>query len=373
MLEITRQSDGGFLSSGKNWEAAFDSPKPGLFTFKLDKNLKFISRFAVIDGLEESTALHDRRKVHLSNDEQEAQFDASSTIPFGAEPGITRKFKLSEGFLSVTTDFIIRTSFRVQNLFAGGYVLEGTIARFAVLPPPEKGVALPSPEWKDFGSLDAETVLYDAVRPPVSLLVETLEGSVLEIATGEDFWRWTSSAPNTSSRYTLTKTASGIEASWLPYEFRPQPEAEVPFGRNRRMNFYLAWRRNSKSKKSVKYKDVFDMAAFDWPETHLAQDGAGRPVKASPCFASDGVINILKKWVRRNLAEIQDGDVLAVTNVAPVFCCCAAHQDRAKMKLLPHLDIYGINEFKRWANKQLSLKGAKLVIVPAEDVSLPSV
>ena len=373
MLEITRQSDGTFRSSGKSWEVVFDAPKPGLFTLRPDRALTFVSRFAVIDKLEEASALHDRRKVHHANDGLEAQFESSCTIPFGAEPGIARKFKLSEGLLSVTTDFLIRTSFQVRNLFAGGYRLEGGIARFAVLSAPESGAALPQPEWKAFDSVAERSVIYDSAQPPVALLAESTEGTVLEIATGEDFWRWTASAPNTASRYTLTKTERGFEASWLPYEFHPQPEIEVPFGRNRRMNFLLAWRKKGGSRASAEYRDVFDMAAFDWPGTHLACDGAGNPVKALPCFAAPGVVNVLKKWVRRNLAGLQEGDVLAVTNVVPVFCTCAAHQDRARMQFLPHLDVYGINEFRRWANRQLAPKGAKLVIVPAKDVKLPSV
>lgn len=373
MLEITRQSDGTFRSSGKNWEVVFDAPKPGLFTLRPDRSLTFVSRFAVIDNLEEGSALHERRKVHHSNDGREAQFESSCRIPFGAEPGIARKFKLSDGLLSVTTDFLIRASFQVRSLFAGGYRLEGGIARFAVLSAPESGAALPQPEWKSFDSVAEGSVIYDSAQPPVALLAESGEGTVLEIATGEDFWRWTASAPDTVSRYTLTKTENGLEASWLPYEFHPRPEVEVPFGRNRRMNFLLAWRKKGGARTSAQYKDVFDMAAFDWSETLLAYDGAGNPVKSLPCFAAPGVVNVLKKWVRRKLADLQDGDVLAVTNVVPVFCTCAAHQDRARMKSLPHLDVYGINEFRRWANRQLALKGAKLVIVPAKDVKLPSI
>ena len=58
----------------------------------------------------------------------------------------------------------------------------------------------------------------------------------------------------------------------------------------------------------------------------------------------------------------------------PVCCRSAAHQDRARQKILPHLTAYAVNDFKRWANKQLSLKGAKLEIVPpAKSFSPPSI
>lgn len=373
MPEIEAQESGGFRSAGKNWEALFDQPSTGLFTFRLGKNLEFVSRYAELDGLEESTALHGRRKVHLANDEEESQLETTCTIPFGAEPSINRKFRLMDGFLSVTTDFVIRSSFRVQNISAGGFALNGEFARFAVLKAPADGVTFAPPEWCDAASVAAGTVLYDGSEPPASLLIETMEGIIFEIAVGEDFWRWNSSSqPNASSNYKLTRTATGVESDWGLYHYHPQQDVEVPFGRNRRMSYLLAWRKPSRTAKK-NYADVFDMAAFDWNANQLAVSPSGDTVSGVPCFASAGVINCLKKWVRRHLADAEDGDVLAVTNVVPVCCCSAAHQDRAKQKILPHLTNYAVNDFKRWANKQLSQKGAKLVIVPAKDVVSPSI
>lgn len=372
MPEIETLEQGGFRSAGKNWEVLFDRPSPGLFLFRLGKNLEFVTRHAVLDGLEESTALHGRRKVHLANDGEEAQLETGCTIPFGAEPSVNRKFRLMDGFLSVTTDFVIRSSFRVQNISAGGFLLNGEFARFAVMAVPSDGVTFPEPEWREAASAGAGTVLYEGRRPPAFLLIETMEGVILEIAVGEDFWRWSSSAQGVSSAYKLTRTASGIEADWELYRFRPQPDEEVPFGRNRRMSWYLAWRKPVKSAKK-RYADVFDMAAFDWNANQLAVSPVGKTVPGIPCFASAGVINCLKKWVRQHLSSVEDGDVLAVTNVIPSCCCSAAHQDRAKQKILPHLSGYAVNDFKRWANKQLSQKGAKLEIVPAEGVIVPSI
>lgn len=373
MPEIETLENGGFRSAGKNWIAEFDLPSPGLFTFKLGKNLEFVSRYAVLDGLEEATALHGRRKVHLSNDEEEAQLETVCTIPFGAEPSINRKFRLMEGFLSVTTDFIIRSSFRVQNISAGGFELNGEFARFALLDAPASGVTFDRIDWRDAASAEAGTVLYDSVRPPVALLIETMEGAVLEIAVGEDYWRWCALQPDASSSYRLARTASGIEADWGLYQYHPQPEVEVPFGRNRRMSWYLAWRGKAARGPKAAFTDVFDMAVFAWNASQLAVGPDGATVPGVPCFASAGVINTMKKWVRQHLAEAEEGDIFAVTNVRPVCCCSAAHQDRAKQKILPHLTNYAVNDFKRWANKQLSQKGAKLVIVPAEGVAAPSI
>lgn len=372
MSAIEPWREGGYRAAGTGWELRFDHPTPGMFTFRSGKNLEIVLHGAKLDDLEESTALPGRRKLHLSEDGCESSLETACTIPFGAEPSINRKFRLLDGVLSVTTDFVIRTSFRVREIVSGGFSIRGEFRRFAVVPVPEDGVLLPEPEWKESASAVPGAVLYDGTEPPASLLIETVEGKIIELSVGEDFWRWSSAAqPCTSSRYTLTRTGEGIEAEGVLYRFQPQPEMEIPDGRNRRICFLLAWKKPGSAGKKKKYTDVLDLSAFDWNSNQLAVSPDGAVVTGIPCFASAGVINGLKKWVRRHLADAKEGDVFAVTNVVPVCCCSAAHQDRARQKVLPHLTHYAINDFRRWAQKQLSPKGAKLEIVPREKTFVP--
>ncbi len=375
MTVIEPAQEGGYRAAGTGWELLLDRPAAGLFTFRAGKNLEIVLHGAKLDDLEESTALAGRRKLHLAEDGNEASLETGCTIPFGAEPSINRKFRLLDGVLCVTTDFVIRTSFRIRDLVSGGFSVRGGIRRFAVLRAPADGVLLPEPEWKEFAETEPGTVLYQGAEPPAALLMENEEGMIIEFAVGEDFWRWTtpSAQPFTSSDYTLTRSAEGIDSNWLLYHYQEQPDQEIPDGRNRRISFLLAWRKPKRTRKKP-YADIFDMSAFRWDANQLAISPDGNPDPNVPCFASAGVINCLKKWVRRHLADAKEGDVYAIVNVRPVCCRSAAHQDRARQKILPHLTAYAVNNFKRWANKQLSLKGAKLEIVPpAKSFSPPSI
>ena len=147
MIQILPQKDGLLRSSGKGWEIVFDSPGKGLFTCSFGENFRLISRYAILDSLEEAAALPAGRKVHHSDDGAEAGVETVSRIPFGAEPSITRTCHLSEGLLSVTMDFAIRSSFALRSLFAGGFYAEGAVADLGIVRIPGTGVRIPAPEW----------------------------------------------------------------------------------------------------------------------------------------------------------------------------------------------------------------------------------
>ena len=372
MIQILPRKDGLLHSSGKGWEIVFDSPAKGLFTCSFGEKFNLISRYAILDSLEEAAALPAGRKVHHSDDGAEASFESVSEIPFGAEPSIARSFHLSEGLMSVTMDFEIRPSFEIRSLFAGGFSAEGGIAKFGLIRAPGTGVLYPAPEWTEFGTIGEDQILYDENCPPLSLLFETEDGYIAELSTGEDFWRWCAKQHHTRSRYTVKKTKTGLEISWIPFEFHPGGDAEVPPGRGRRMNYLIAWKKSGERKKKISSGAVFDMAAYEWPESCLAQGPEGDPVKGTPCFASSAVINILKKWVRKELSRVKEGDVLSIVNAVPVFCHAASHQDRAKQKILPHTALYAMNGFRLWANRQLRRVGAELRIFAGDRAELPS-
>ncbi len=368
MLDITRQDNGVFSSTGKDWVAEFDSPSHGLWSLAVGKNLRIQSKYAVIENLEEGSALPERPRIHLAEDGAEAQFESAGTIPFGAEPSIRRKFRIMEGFIGLTMDFVIRASFKASRIDAGGYTVSGAIAKIGLLKPPVRS-SIPEPvEWVDFNLLEDGAVLFDSNCPPLSVVIESCDGAQAEFSTGEDFWRWISPASaSASSRYLLTKKDNKLDASWNLYTYHPAPDQEPPPGRNRRINAYLSWTTKKRSvRKLPECKSIFDMHDFAWPEALLCVNPDGT-IGAEPCLSSDGVMNILKRWLRKNLSDLKDKDVLALTNVSPVFCAAAAHQDRAKMKLLSHLDVYPLVDFKRWAEKQLRPYGAVLRIVPAKD------
>jgi hypothetical protein len=76
------------------------------------------------------------------------------------------------------------------------------------------------------------------------------------------------------------------------------------------------------------------------------------------------VLNALKRWLRQQLSELSEGDVLALINAEPSYCESASHQGRAKLETLPHWGLEPLLEFRSWADRQLSAHGASLLIIP---------
>ena len=286
-------------------------------------------------------------------------------------PRISRKFKLSEGFLAVTMDFQIRPSFRVRKSVCRRILSDGRHCAVAVLTAPESGVVLPQPDWKRFDSVAEGSVITILRSPPWRFWRK---------ARKVPCWRsrparilaLTASASDTVSRYTLTKRKTvlrppGFRMSSIPAggrsACRTQPQNELPAGMaEKRRRTALC-----KLQGGVRYGGI-----------RLARDASGirsggESRETRPCFAAPGVVNVLKNGCAGSW-RICGGDVLAVTNVAPVFCTCAAHQDRARMKSLAASGCLRDQRVPPVGDSgQLAQKGAKLEIVPAEGVNLPSI
>ena len=91
-----------------------------------------------IGELSESMSLASRRRLHQSEDGAELMFETVNTIPFGAEPQIQRKTKLSDGLICVTMDMVMRASCQLTPLSAGGLVISGDIRKVRLILPPKK-------------------------------------------------------------------------------------------------------------------------------------------------------------------------------------------------------------------------------------------
>ena len=109
------------------------------------------------------------------------------------------------------------------------------------------------------------------------------------------------------------------------------------------------------------------MTSFDWNDSAKAVSGRKRnAARERGCFCASATLNVLKKWLRSNLDRTEEGAVLEIRNVQPVYCVNAGHVDRAKYQSLPHWDMMSVIEFRRWANRILSGKNASLRILAPE-------
>lgn len=336
-----------------------DTPGMGLSRVNFDDGLMLETRHAFLGKMSESVAVHEKRHINASRDGQEVVVSMRSVIPFGAEPAVKRQIGITESALRFDTEIALRNSFALEHLSAESLTLSGPIAKIGFIKAPKKSAALPETEWTSFDSFED----VEMSTPPLSVIIETESGSVLELSHGEDIWRWMAATRHGGTfRFILRRDGKALR---LEHNlFTLNPDTEPAKGWNWRLSWLAAWSRTAPAKsRKRKFKDVFDMEAFDWPDAAYCVVG-GKQTKL-PCPGSPAVLNSLKRWLRSNLATLADGDTLAIVNAEAAYCESASHQDRPKLESLPHWGLDPLIEFREWASKQLEPSGAKLLILPS--------
>lgn len=352
---------GSFSTEAEEKETSFamDVPEYTSFTFKSGP-LTVTSRSAQFGDFSESLALQDRRRPHVSENGDEVSLDAASPIPFGTEPKVERTFRYDGDSLAVMTTFVLRHSFQMRSIGAGGLNFSGDIARIGIAVLPETSAEVPVCTETAFADIADGAILFESDCPPLRLMITATDGSALEFELGETVWRWINAKRiSGTSKFMLTRENNTLVFHWQLYTFVPETEESTPpDGRDWRLHYRLI--RHDATEQTVPESDckaVFDAAAEKWQKQALV---SGRK---EVCFASAPALNALKKWVRHQFADAQDGDIFGIKNAIPHVCYSAAHMDRAKLKELPHWDAPSLAEFVRWGNRQLSKYGAKLVII----------
>ncbi|MBR2441001.1 MAG: hypothetical protein IKB25_12445 [Lentisphaeria bacterium] len=349
-MKLIRSGSNLITVEGKNWSVRFGEPGRDRFTLQCAEDLFLVSGCCSINDLSEQSALPSRLRPHVSEDEKEFSFDSKTVIPFGSEPSVVRKYKMTDRVMHLTTDLVMRVNPGMTGLTAGDFHIRGKIAKVFVF-----GTDGILREAKG-------DILYEGSVPPLSVIFQSESGAMLELSTGEDVWRWSAAERlGGTSCFRIVREEIGIRYTRELFRWIPQKDVLPPPGRVWRFNALISWS-DSKvlRRRPSKPKAVLDCAAFDWGKGCCKESG-------EVCFAANGTINALKKWLRSNLAYLEEGDVLLLDNVSVGPCLSAAHQDRPGKKELLHWDLNALLEFKRWAEKQLAHSGAVLKIIPAKD------
>ncbi len=340
-----RNGDVCFFTESDKAAFRMDSPEYGAFELKTACGITAASLYASFgENITEALALRDRRKPHAAETGTEVSLETVNPIPFGTEPKAERVFRFNGTSLHVQTTLCMRHAFRMESVSAGGLVFSGNIAKLCITDT-EKNIQTP-----DAGTLADGAVLFDAPCPPLRFAVLTDAGTGIEFELGETIWRWINAERiGGTSRFTVTKLDGAYHFVWQLFTFQPVTaddgtEQLPPDGRDWRILYALHCIGGEKAAEPAEYKAVFDAGSIR-------------------CFSAAPALNTLKKWVRRQFADVQEGDVFAVINAEEHICRDAAHMDRAKLKELLHWDKPALDEFARWANRQLARYGASLVIV----------
>lgn len=342
-----------------------ETPEAGLFELTCG-TIRLQSIPAVPGEYPETEGLLRKRRVHLSGDGTEFSLETESCIPFGAEPVIRRLYTFRDGRMSVRTDFVLRHSFELRSLAGGGFRAEG-VKHFRIT---QKGPRAGAPvrgKTVDFASQQEGGVLYEKDQAPLLLRLTGHDGRAVEFELGSSLWRWDlpSRLPG-HARFLIRKEGGALLFLWNLYEFAaPAPDVPPPHGRNIRIAWALRYAPPEDVPAGKEY--IFDAAHYSWPESALVRDRDSAALSL-PCFQADKTLAVLKAWIRSHLAEAQEGDrfVLLVPPEDSV-CFDASHEARPKKELLAHWDRDGKLEFQRWAARQLSAKGASLILRTAEE------
>ena len=347
--------------------ASFASDSPSIAEFTLKTGSFTIRTLPVeIGELSENMALSSRRRLHTTEDSSELMFETVNTIPFGTEPRVERKVKISEGLICFTMDIIMQGA-ELTVLSAGGLVISGNIRKYGLVLSPKKGCEPAVPEMKDFPADGG--VIFDEAFPPLAVILES-DQERFTWSAGDDLWRWTNAGRigGGKAKFTVTGEKHALRMQWRLFEKLPEKteeEAPIP-ARNWRLTWAMAWKKLTRSRLK-KAARTFDAAAFGWAESaRTAASLKKNALGGRGCFCSANTLNILKKWLRTNLNDAGDGDIFEIINVRPQYCVNASHVDRAKYQSLPHWDIMSIIEFRRWANRQLARRNAALRIRAGE-------
>ncbi len=335
-----RNGDICFFTESSRAAFRMDTPEYGQFELAAADGITVRSIYASFgDGITEALALRERRKPHVAETGLEVSLDSVNPIPFGTEPKVERTFRFNGESLHVQTTFGMRHSFRMKEIGAGGLIFSGNIAKTVITDLSGKTEEL------DAAAIADDTTVYDDSKPPLRFAALTDAGTGLEFEIGETIWRWINAERiGGTSRFTITKRDGVFYFNWQIFTFKPETEESLPpDGRDWRIQYAIHCSGGETAAETPVFKAVFD-------------------AKDITCFSAAPALNSLKKWVRRQFADVQEGDVFAVVNAKTHICRNAAHMDRAKLKELLHWDKPALDDFSRWANRQLARYGAALVI-----------
>ena len=221
-------------------------------------------------------------------------------------------------------------------------------------------------------------------NPPLALVFEREDGTLVEFSYGFDLWRWDFGLGLTNSiplKVTVTEEAVLIlrQISDLSVAPSEKEEAPTPQARDYRFMATLAWATPEMDKYTLAARfperDAipipFDdngllLSGLPGGATHFAIDLAALP---STCLESDALLSRMKRFIRQLASFSAEGSVV-FSGFSPSCCTEASHC--AKRAATLHWDHQALLIFAAWAKNCLGEGWCLDFQFPAPLADLPS-
>ncbi|MBN1864552.1 MAG: hypothetical protein JW808_06590 [Victivallales bacterium] len=334
----------------EGWEATHDLENKIPFCLRLGTDnsteanaVVKINPGVTIGQLSETAAAPLKCTPHTAMDSSKTRVQTLSVIPFGQEPIIARTFEYMPHVLSISTNLRLPGKTETNSLEIDSMEIYADIAKFAVLeinpksPPPQKL------NWIDFSH---NSPLYDSNRVFHSILLDDSRSNRIEINSGFDIWRWHKASPPQSSRFIAEPSKNGIRIRRL---LLSSPETATIPPSAFQVSWHLSWIRLDKPEPS---KMPTTAIQLDLPNDRCLHSRANRAK--------------LRKLLRSTLKHAKNGQIFSIPGIEPSSCENPSHTGKNNMSACEHWDISEIFNFWFWGNRQLSQKGAKLIMSAPE-------
>lgn len=298
----------------------------------------------------ESAAYVKRCRVHKSLAFPAWEINTESRIPFGSEPWLVRRWVLAGNQLRAVSDVRIGGPAAFDRLEADSMILCGEWSKISILPLSADLTC--AGEWVHYTPENKPSPLYQNSIPWLSIRVESPDGTVVEISTGEDLWRTVKGAPEGGvPEFSVTADPGRLFISRVLGKWAA---AQTFTQRSWRSKWHIAWTPPGfKEGTMAKNAEIWEMSSFDLPE--MAQRTLGSGV----CMMAVPVMKALRAKVRA-AAGSQTAPIIRLKGWTPGFCETASHCGRSNDKKMLHWDLTEMMEFWLWANKQLVPVGGSL-------------
>jgi len=362
-------------------KAKWSSEELGRFSFELIEKKMFEVlpvNFGVVD---ESVGYYKKFREHSMMIADGSSVELENILPLGSEPKIVKNYELMGNHIKLITDVQTPNGFSADRLSVDSMSFDRALyRRYAIVNFPKSGDSELGDKivWNDLP--EGDIVLFSEPEPFMVFLLESVDGQVIEVGTGDDFWRWCISKdyPGTTAEFKLEIINNKIVLVRNIIVLDSSGEMQLDC-RNWRFKWYIAWETKVERDEELlppekRYelgiksgKSFYDADEVAKPDFTFMKDGWRKDSKVlinkketeNVCFHSNSVRNYYRHLVRSALNRYPNDDI-SITGLRPHFCDVASHLNRKERESLLHWDILALFDFWTWGNKQTAKNEQKL-------------